>query len=750
MPIMSKRFLLAAFVAALLFPKVARADEDPALNDAGLNDVYFVNALSGWAVGDRGVIWHTEDGGRLWRLQPSGTVCNLRSVSFADEKTGWAVGGQGLPYSAGSRGLVLGTWDGGQSWQPLSWDQFPRFHRVQFLNAKAGWAWGESSEFYPSGVFSSDSAGRLWHPANGSVGAAWWAGFFTNADSGVLAGTDGTTAMLQDRGVRPVSVGSLGGRTIRCVKFSNDGTGWAVADGGVIMRSTSRGASWAVVTAGLPDQYQAIFDWRGMHTVAGSVWVVGRPGSVVLQTSDAGQTWRTSSTGVTAPLEAIWFHDRQRGWAVGALGTILATQDGGRSWQVQRRGGERAALLAVHGSPVSAPLLAHVQLGAEQGYLSADLAMVTVRQEWDNFTRSNLESRLSDAVNIAGGTRAEAEWRFPHSPVAQSLSQVLDDWNQRGEGKALEELERRLVVAIRTWRPEVIVADSSDPAEAQDPAAALVSQALARAFESAANAASFPELVDSARLEPWTVKKLYAATRNAREFDVRIDASQLSRLPPPLAGRPIDDRASLATSLVAESYRASPAELGYRRVASRLPAGKADDYLMAGIVLEPGGPARRKLPPPVEITDAHRQAVQTHRNLLAILNRAEGQPILARQLNAQLDDSLRELGAAQAGNVLYGLARTHFSQGHWSETRELLEKLLSDYPDHLTAFEAQRWLVQFYASSEARHRERLGSAVGQGFIDPVLPRPSVETADDSTKSDSKPAWAPTSPGPRAR
>jgi photosystem II stability/assembly factor-like uncharacterized protein len=610
-------------------------------------------------------------------------------------------------------------------------------HRVQFLNAKTGWAWGETSEFYSSGVFSSDNAGRLWHPANGSMSAAWWAGSFATPESGILAGTGGTTALVQDRGVRPVSVGTLGGRTIRCMRISNDGTAWAVADGGVILRSTSRGASWSVVSAGMPDQYQSIFDWRGMHTIASSVWVVGRPGSVLLSTSDSGQTWNSSPTGVSVPLEAVWFHDRQRGWAVGALGTILATQDGGRSWHVQRRGGERAAILAVHGSAASAPLLAHVQLGAEQGYLSADLAMVASRQEWDDSARSNLESRLADAVCIAGGTRAEVEWRFPHNPLAQSLGQVLDDWNRRGEGKALEDLERRLVVAIRSWRPEVVVAESADPAETPDAASALVSQALGRAYQSAADATAFPELIDSARLGPWSVKKLYAATRSGTEAEVRIDAGQLSRSPS-LAGRPLDDRACLAMSLVAESYRASPTELGFRRVASRLPGGKSDDSLISGIVLEPGGPARRKLLPPAEITDAHRQAVQAHRNLLAIVNRADGQPILARQLNAQLDDSLRNLGPAQAGNILYGLARTHFSQGRWTDCRELLEKLLSDYPDHLSAFEAQRWLVQFYASSEARHRERLGSIVGQATVSGALPRLPAAAAADPSQSDSRP------------
>jgi photosystem II stability/assembly factor-like uncharacterized protein len=33
-------------------------------SDARLHDVCFVDPRCGWAVGDRGTIWHTEDGGR--------------------------------------------------------------------------------------------------------------------------------------------------------------------------------------------------------------------------------------------------------------------------------------------------------------------------------------------------------------------------------------------------------------------------------------------------------------------------------------------------------------------------------------------------------------------------------------------------------------------------------------------------------------------------------------------------------------
>jgi len=84
------KIMLIPLVLALLSTVSAA---DPAQNDARLHDLCFVDAQHGWAVGDRGVIWNTSDGGRVWRLQPSGVSCPLEGVWFLGEQLGWAVGG---------------------------------------------------------------------------------------------------------------------------------------------------------------------------------------------------------------------------------------------------------------------------------------------------------------------------------------------------------------------------------------------------------------------------------------------------------------------------------------------------------------------------------------------------------------------------------------------------------------------------------------------------------------------------------
>jgi photosystem II stability/assembly factor-like uncharacterized protein len=88
-------------------------------NDASLHDIQFINPTAGWAVGDRGVIWHTDDAGTTWRQQTSPVSNALNAVFFVDAHRGWAVGGECRPYTNATRGIVLRTDDGGASWKQI-------------------------------------------------------------------------------------------------------------------------------------------------------------------------------------------------------------------------------------------------------------------------------------------------------------------------------------------------------------------------------------------------------------------------------------------------------------------------------------------------------------------------------------------------------------------------------------------------------------------------------------------------------
>ncbi len=71
----------------------------------------------------------------------------------------------------------------------------------------------------------------------------------------------------------------------------------------------------------------------GVAAAGGKVVAVGGNGAIVM--SADGKAWKQVPSPVDVSLTAIAFADNQYGWAVGHDAVILATADGGETWQVQ-------------------------------------------------------------------------------------------------------------------------------------------------------------------------------------------------------------------------------------------------------------------------------------------------------------------------------------------------------------------------------------------------------------------------------
>ncbi len=66
--------------------------------------------------------------------------------------------------------------------------------------------------------------------------------------------------------------------------------------------------------------------------VDGKLVVVGERGHI-LTSVDGGETWEQVQVPTRANLTGVYFHDGDRGWAVGHDSVILRTTDGGASWE---------------------------------------------------------------------------------------------------------------------------------------------------------------------------------------------------------------------------------------------------------------------------------------------------------------------------------------------------------------------------------------------------------------------------------
>lgn len=129
---------------------------------------------------------------------------------------------------------------------------------------------------------------------------------------------------------------------------------------------------------------------------------VGRLGHILIS-ENGGETWQQVPVPVSSDLVAVRFVTAQKGWAVGHDGVVLHTADGGRSWVTQLDGIQLAKAIqaaaekrAAAGDPEASKLLAEGKRFIEEG---ADKPVFDVQ-----FLNEN-EGFIVGAFNLALRTR---------------------------------------------------------------------------------------------------------------------------------------------------------------------------------------------------------------------------------------------------------------------------------------------------------------------------------------------------------
>ena len=323
---------------------------------AWLHSVFFVGGGRGWAVGGKGALLETRDGGEHWEARRRPTEDALKDVFFTDEQTGWVVCERSIymPMRKDeSVSYLLKTTDGGETWSRVEVtrgeDVDLKLARVTFADAEHGWVLGEMGA-----LFATADGGATWtrqrvpdrHLLLGasfldartgwivgagasllytSDGGATWRAGLVNGSLSQFAQRAASRARTQDGAssysTPPASkptVESQASLRVNAVSFADARRGWAVGAGGLVLATIDGGRTWRTEESGTESE---LFDVKFFDEREG--WAVGGEG-VAIHTADGGATWHAEATGTPHTLERLFFSERTRGWAVGFGGTIIA------------------------------------------------------------------------------------------------------------------------------------------------------------------------------------------------------------------------------------------------------------------------------------------------------------------------------------------------------------------------------------------------------------------------------------------
>lgn len=335
--------------------------------------IFFINATTGYIVGDYGTILKTTDMGATWTCQNSGTSTVLYDVHFVDQDLGYVVGPStvlkttnggitwiqmpqvyglfiGVDFPTANVGYVISnnyggnvsiskTIDGGLTWNPLSAGNFGTLLSLYFINQDIGFIGGQDASL--NGVMRRTTDGGItwtdcWHSA--SWGAIM--GFdFTDSNNGFAVGTTGKLFRTADGGINWTLVTTPTTVDLISVSFPDAMNGYICGDYGGVLKSVDGGLTWSVKTVNSNTYYYSdiCYPTPGTGFIIG--WQNPSPDNgLILSSTDSGTTYTSMITGTRQNLTAISFPDAANGYVVGDSGTIVKTMDAGDSWNVLSSG----------------------------------------------------------------------------------------------------------------------------------------------------------------------------------------------------------------------------------------------------------------------------------------------------------------------------------------------------------------------------------------------------------------------------
>jgi photosystem II stability/assembly factor-like uncharacterized protein len=143
----------------------------------------------------------------------------------------------------------------------------------------------------------------------------------------------------------PIRLPGVEIQALNAIHFISPDLGWAVGadsgNSGVVVKTTDGGSTWALTRIAEKEIPTAIcfvdadHGWIGGATPPpGEEEGLGGP-SAILATADGGHTWQAQYN-IPVSIYRIFFLNPTTGWASGSKGIIYNTSDGGRTWDTQR------------------------------------------------------------------------------------------------------------------------------------------------------------------------------------------------------------------------------------------------------------------------------------------------------------------------------------------------------------------------------------------------------------------------------
>lgn len=321
-----QKYLLTLILLALALSEVSAQTnwywQNPQPQGRNLTDGKFLNPSTGFAVGYKGTIIKTINGGSNWSVIYSDTGIYFNCFEFSDSNTVFA----------GARlGVIFKSTDLGMNWSSMT-TAINNVYDIEFVNEYTGYAVGNK-------ILKTTDAGNSWvQQFQTGLNQIFYAVSFSDENNGIAVGQSsgyGFICKTVNGGVNWITQTNQlfsGCEDVFCL----DSNIAYIAQYQSIYKTTNGGSNWNQSYSYSHASYYSLY-----FTSHETGFAVGED-ALVSRTFDGGDNWYSnyissiSASGNTNFSRSIYFVDSLNGIITGEYGLIFQTTNGGSNWFNQK------------------------------------------------------------------------------------------------------------------------------------------------------------------------------------------------------------------------------------------------------------------------------------------------------------------------------------------------------------------------------------------------------------------------------